>query len=150
MWSRGGLFPDPTLRWRPYPSIIDGIERPPFVVDQGFWRGVLFLIVLAPKQGRRAYGVEMSCEIYAGFEEMIYSIADHGGKTGGYDGGVYIKEAETSALLKAYAATDPVGRKPRHFSFVGGDYCYEVLGFSEPIIRAFDSEDEAYAWGPSR
>jgi hypothetical protein len=150
MRSRGGVFPDPTLRWRPYASIIDGIERPPFVFDQGLWRGVLYLIVVAPNPSVRAYGIEMSCEIYAGFEEMIYSVADHGGKTGVYDGGVYIKEAEDSALLKAYAATDPVGRKLRHFSFVGGDYCYEVLGVSEPIIRAFNSPDEARAWGPSR
>jgi hypothetical protein len=150
MWSKCGLFPDPTLRWRPYPSIIDGIERPPWVFDQGLWRGALYLIVLAGKPGLRAYGIEMSCEIYAGFEEMIYSVADHGGKTGVYDGGVYIKEAENSALLKAYTATDPGSRKPRHFSFVGSDYCYEVLGLAEPLIRAFDSEDEAYAWRPSK
>jgi hypothetical protein len=130
--------------------MIDGIECPPWVFDQGLWRGVLYLIVLAGNPSFRAYGVEMSCEIFAGFDEMIYSIADHGDKTGACDGGVYIKEAENSALLKAYAATDPVGRKSRHFSFVGNDTCYEVLGFSEPIIRAFDSPDEAYAWGPSR
>ena len=144
------MFPDPTLKWRPYASIIDRIERPPFVFDQGLWRGVLHLIVVAPNPSLRAYGIEMSCKIYAGFEEMIYSVADHGGRTGFYDGGAYIKEAENSALLKAYAATDPMGRKPRHFLFVGGDYCYEALGFSEPIIRAFNSPDEAYAWGPSR
>jgi hypothetical protein len=144
--EESGLFPDPTLRWRPYPSIIDGIERPPFVVDRGLWRGVLYLIVVAPKPSLRAYGIEMSCEIYVGFEEMIYSVADHGGKS---DGGLYIKEAENSALLKAWSATDPVNRKPRRFSFVGGDYCYQTLGFSlsEPIIRAFDSRDQAYAWG---
>lgn len=144
------MFPDPTLRWRPYPSIIDGIERPPSVFDHGVWRGVLYLIVVAPKPSHRAYGIEIACEIYVGFDEMIYSVADHGGTTRGYDGGVYVKEAESSALLKTYAAIDPVGRKPRHFSFVGNDYCYEVLGFSEPIIRAFDSPDEAYAWRPSR
>jgi hypothetical protein len=145
------LFPDPTIRWRPYRSIIDGIERGPFVFDQGLWRGVLYLIVVAPNPGLRAYGIEISCEIYSGIEEMIYSVADHGDKaTGRYGGGVYIKEAENSALLKAYAATDPVGRKPRHFSFVGSDYCYEVLGFSDPTIRAFGSPEEAYAWGPSR
>jgi hypothetical protein len=102
------------------------------------------------KRVNRTASCGASCEIFAGFDEMIYSIADHGGKAGDYDGGVYIKEAESSALLKAYAATDPVSRKPRHFSFVGSDKCYEVLGFSEPIIRAFDSPDEAYAWGPSR
>jgi hypothetical protein len=144
------MFPDPTLRWRPYPSIIDGIERPPFVFDHGLCRGVLHLIVVAPNPGLRAYGIEIRCEIYAGLEEMIYSVADHGGGTGCYDGGVYIKEAENSVLLKAYAATDPLGRKPRHFSFVGGDYCYEVLGFSEPAIQSFDSQEDAYAWGPSR
>jgi hypothetical protein len=130
--------------------MIDGIERPPFVFDQGLWRGTLYLIVLAPNPSLSAYGIEISCEIYAGFDEMIYSVADHGGRTSLYDGGIYIKEAENSALLKAYAATDPVGRKPRHFCFVGSDYCYEVLGFAEPIIRAFDSPERAYAWGPSR
>ncbi|MBH5392185.1 hypothetical protein [Bradyrhizobium diversitatis] len=145
------MFPDSALRWRPYPSIIDGIERPPYVFDQGLWRGVLYLIVVAPNPSLRAYGIEMSCEIYAGFEEMIYSVANHGdGKTEVYDGGVYIKEAGQSALLKSYVETDPVGRKPRHFLFVGSDYCYEVLGFSEPTIRAFGSPEEAYAWGPSR
>ena len=144
------MFPDPTLRWRPYESIIDGIERPPYVFDQGLWRGVLYLIVVAPNPSRRAYGIEMSCAIYAGFDEMIYSVANHGDSAGMYDGGIYIKEAESSALLNAYAATDPVGRKPRHFCFVGSDYCYEVLGFSEPMIRPFDSPEEAYAWGPSR
>lgn len=144
------MFPDPTLRWRPYASMIDGIERPPFVFDQGLWRGVLYLIVVAPNPSLRAYGVEISCQGYAGFDEMIYSIADHGGRTSMYDGGIYIKEAESSALLKTYAATDPSGRKPRLFSFVGSDYCYEVLSFSEPIIRAFDDPEEAYAWGPVR
>jgi hypothetical protein len=145
------VFPDPTVRWRPYPSIIDGIERPPYVFGQGLWRGVLHLIVLAPKPSLRAYGVEIACEIYAGFEEMIYSVADHGaGRTSFYNGDVYIKEAETSALLKAWAVADPNKRKARHFLFIGGDYCYEVLGFSEPIIRAFDSPEQAYAWGSSR
>ncbi len=144
------MFPDTTLRWRQYPSIIDGIGRPPYVFDQGLWRGVLYLIVVAPNPSRRAFGIEIPCEVYAGFDETIYSVADHGDRAGMYDGGVYIKEAETSALLKAYAAIDPVGRKPRHFSFVGSDYCYEVLGFSGPMIRSFGSPEEAYAWGPPR
>jgi hypothetical protein len=144
------MFPDPTLRWRPYASIIDGIERPPWVFDQGLWCGVLHLIVVAPEPSPRAYGIEISCEIYAGYDEVIYSIADHGDKAGMYDGGVYIKEAESSALINAYTALDPVGRTPRHFSFVGSDTCYEVLGFSEPVIRAFANSEEAYAWGPQR
>lgn len=56
-------------------------ERPPFVFDQVLWRGVLHLIVVAPNRGLRAYGVEMSCEIYAGFEEMICSVADRGARS---------------------------------------------------------------------
>lgn len=144
------MFPDPTSRWKPYPSIIDGIERGSFVFDQGFWRGVLYLIVVAPSPDSRAYGVEIRSEVYAAFDEMIYSIADHGGDALAYDGGIYIKEAENSALLTAYSAIDPVGRKPRHFSFVGSDYCYEVIGLSEPAIRAFATQEEAYEWGPLR
>ncbi|MGJ4925803.1 hypothetical protein ACQR1I_10820 [Bradyrhizobium sp. HKCCYLS2038] len=130
--------------------MIDGIERPPWTLVQGLWLGVLYLIVLAPPPGRRAYGIEISCEIFAGFEEMIYSVSDQGNATSAYDGGVYVKEAEASALLTNYAANDPVGRMPRHFLFVGSDYCYEVLGFSEPIIRSFENAGEAYGWGPPR
>ncbi|QPF87602.1 hypothetical protein IC762_15500 [Bradyrhizobium genosp. L] len=144
------MFPDPTLLWQPYPSMIDGIERPPYVFDQGLWRGVLYLIVVPPRHGRRAYGIEMSCQIYAGYDEMIHSVANHGTESGSYDGGVYIKEAGTSALLSAYINADPIRRKPRHFCFVGSDYCYEVLGFEAPVIRAFDSPDDAFKWGPSR
>jgi hypothetical protein len=144
------MFPDPSLRWRPYPSVMDGIERPPWVFDQGFWRGVLHLIVLSPTPHMRFYGIELPCEIYTGINEMIYSVADHGDSAGAYDGGVYIKEAEASVLLTAYAAAYPSKRRPRHFSFVGGDLCYEALGFSEPTIRAFADEEGARAWGPSR
>ena len=82
MGCGGALFPDPSLRWRPYASMIDGIERPPYVFDQGLWRGVLYLIVVGPKPSLCAYGIEMPCEIYAGFDEMIYSVANHGDKAG--------------------------------------------------------------------
>lgn len=142
------MFPDPTARWRPYPSIIDGIERPPYVFDRGLWRGILHLIILSPKPYLRHYGLQIRCDAYFGVEEMIYSVADHGGETLRYDGGVYIKETDRSALLTAYRAIDPVDRNPRHFSFVGGDYCYEALGLSEPVIHQFASEEEAYEWGP--
>ncbi|HEY0115949.1 MAG TPA: hypothetical protein VGB54_09525 [Allosphingosinicella sp.] len=144
------MFPDPGLRWQPYPSVMDGIERPPFVFDQGLWRGVLHLIVLSPRPHLRFHGVELACEVYMGIEEIIYSLADHGDPAGSYDGGVYIKEATTSALLTAYGAADPQQRKGRHFSFVGADYCYETFGFSEPAIRTFANAEEAYAWGPPR
>jgi hypothetical protein len=147
------VFPDSTISWRPYPSIIDGIERPPFVVDQGLWRGTLHLIVVAPNPSSRAYGIEIACQVYAGVEEMAYSISDHSSEGLAYDGSVYIKEAESSALLRAFQThvlPSYPSHKPRQFAFVGGDYCYEVLSFSEPVIRTFIDPEEAYAWGPLR
>ncbi len=147
------MFPDPTLIWKPYPSALDGIERPPYVFDNGIWRGTLHLIVLEPPSGSRAYGIKMRCEIYAAFNEMIHSIANHGGQTGFYDGNVYIKEAENSQLLRSFEKLYPVPlkRSLRHFLFVGGDRCYETLGFEEPVVQAFSNKDDAYAWraGPN-
>jgi hypothetical protein len=127
---------------------MDGINRPPFVLDRGLNRGILHLIVLECTPGTRAYGVEIQCQAYGAFEEMIYSIADHGDVSGAYDGGVYMKEAANSRLLEAYSEIDPMERKARHFSFVGMDFCYETLGFEVPVIRTFESEEEAYAWTP--
>ncbi len=127
---------------------MDGMKTPPFVLDRGLRRGILNLIVLEGTPGGRAYGLEIRCEIYAAFEEMIYSTAGHGDGSGGYNGGVYIKEATKSYLLEAFAKNDPIKRKVRHFSFVGGDFCYETLGVGEPIIRTFASKEEAYVWQP--
>src|SRR5690348_9797747 len=131
------MFPDPSIHWSPYPSIIDGINAPPFVFSHGLWRGVLHLIVLEAKLGIRAYGIQLRCEAYFGVEEMIYSIANHSASGGHYNGTVYVKEADHSHLLETYARTHPVKREVRHFSFVGGDYCYEALAIGEPIIRTF-------------
>jgi hypothetical protein len=142
------VFPDPNLKWLPYPSQIDGIQRLPYVLDKGMWKGILHLVILEG-QGARAYGIRFDCEMYFGIDEMIYSIAAHG--TGAmYDGGIYIKETMNSAWLKAYTAIEPLERVPRHFLFVGNDYCYECVGFNEPIIHTFATEDEAYAWGPDQ
>ena len=126
---------------------MDGMKAP-FVLDRGVWRGVLSLIALECKPGVRAYGIEIKCQIYGAFEEMIYSIAHHGDRSGVYGGDVYIKEAEQSKLLDVFRDVDPFKRSPRHFLFVGGDFCYEVLGFEEPVVHAFASEEEAYAWPP--
>jgi len=143
------MFPDRTVKWRPYPSIMDGMKAPPDVLDRGVWRGVLSLIVLEStfeNPGSRAYRVEVVCEIYAAFDEMIYSIAKHGDGSGMYDGGVYIKEAEDSSLMRTWTKLDPFNRKVHHFSFVGGDLCYETLGSAEPVIYKFSTVDEALAW----
>jgi hypothetical protein len=145
------VFPDSTLKWRPFPSIIDGIKPPPFVLSKGMWRGVLNLIVIECVPGTRAYGIEIiDCLVYCSFDEMICSIASHGDRSGVYNGSIYIKEAETSHLLDTWARIDPFKRKVRHFSFVGGDHCYEALGTKDPVIRAFASHEEAYAWRPDR
>ena len=45
------MFPDLSLRWRPYPSIMDGMRPPPFVLDRGLWKSVLNLIVLEGSLG---------------------------------------------------------------------------------------------------
>lgn len=141
------MFPDPTIHWKPYPSVIDGIGRPPFVLDRGVWRGVLRLTVESPSDGP-AYGIEISADIHAGFDELIYSISDHG-TSDSYDGTVYVKEAIDSAPLRANAALGLPGRPLRHFLFVGGEYCYEVLGSSEPVIHAFVDGDAARTWALS-
>lgn len=143
------MFPDPTIRWRPIPSAMDGMKAPPFVLDRGLWRGRLNLLVLECSPGLRAYGVSIACEIYGAFEEMIYSVAPHGDGSAAYDGGVYLKEATSSALLDAFRSADLIHRSIRQFLFVGGNYCYETLGQSEPIIRSFATREDGYAWAPN-
>ncbi len=143
------MFPDNTLIWRAYPSIIDGI-RDPFALDRGVWRGVLSLIVLEGANGSRAYAVQVRCDIYSAYEEFIYSIADHG-RARPYDNrGVYIREAEKSRAIDTLAQLHPAKRGARQFSFVGSDFCYETIGFHEPVVRAFSSREEAYSWAPDR
>jgi hypothetical protein len=144
------MFPDPELKWHPLPSVMDGMKAPPFAFSDGTWSGNLKLII-SDGAGTRIYGVEViDCQIYAAFDEMIYSIADHGNRGGRYDGGVYIKEAHNSNLLNTFSNLDPMNRKPRHFLFVGGDYCFETIGFGDPVVHSFGSYDDAYAWSRNR
>lgn len=124
---------------------MDGLKRPPFVFDQGLSRGVLHLIVIE-SGGGQAYGVEIKCEMYGAFEEMIYSVAFDDGSAG-YDGTVYIKEAETGDWWTPFKKFHP-NLEARRFLFVGGDYCFETIGFTEPKVRVFASAEEAYAWPP--
>jgi hypothetical protein len=56
---------------------------------------------------------------------------------------IYIKESSTSRLLEAFSKIDPFERKPRHFLFVGMDYCYQTLGLLEPVIHEFPDEKQA-------
>lgn len=140
------MFPDPTSVWRPYPTAMDGMAPGMFVLDRGLWRGVLRLIVLDGNLGPRSYGVEVRCVAYAAYEDALYSCVDHGGGALRYDGAVFVKEAEQSLLLTTYKATVPGMGNPRHFSFVGTDFCYETLGFDAPVVLAFASRGDAYQW----
>lgn len=142
------MFPDHALRWKEYPSIIDGIGRPPFVLDKGFFRGNLYLGILPPKADQKCYGVEIQCEMYSAVEELFYSNIHHGDSSSSYDGNVYIKEAESSELLKTYENFNQTGVKGRLFLFVGADYCYECLGLQAPKIIIFNNEHEVLKWKP--
>ncbi len=145
------MFPDPTLRWHLFPSIADGIKCP-FVLDRGLWRGKLNLLLIGRieewKPASRSFRIEVDCQVYFAVEEMIHSIAGHGDHSGKYDGSIYIKEATASRLLEVFTRVDPTKRKTRHFLFVGMDYCYETLGFGEPVLHEFPDAETAYAWRP--
>jgi hypothetical protein len=142
------MFPDPTLRWRPFPSELDGIDRPPFVFDRGLWQGMLRLIIVEAPPRKRAFGVQIKCQAFLAVEEMIYSVADHGGGTAVYDGTVYLKEATQSRVCEANKATDPLHRGVRQFLLVGSDICYETIGFDDPVVRRFASVEAAVEWRP--
>ncbi|HSZ53147.1 MAG TPA: hypothetical protein VK801_16385 [Caulobacteraceae bacterium] len=77
---------------------------------------------------------------------MIYSVAEHGAGTSAYDGGIYLKEAVHSRSRDAYTKIDPLHRSVRQFLFVGIDFCYETIGFEDPIIEQFESREAAYLW----
>ena len=76
------MFPDSTVKWHTFSSIIDGPKPPPFALSKGVWRGVLNLIMLECVPDTRAYGIEITnCLVYCAFDEMIYSIAEQGDRT---------------------------------------------------------------------
>ncbi|MCA0318787.1 MAG: hypothetical protein LCH88_12050 [Proteobacteria bacterium] len=156
------MFPDPDLEWHAYPSIIDGIGSP-FAINRGQWEGRLHLLVVDGSiklsgltAGSRvrppAFGISIRCDVYLAVEEVLYSIVGHG------DGWrrSYIKETKNSRIIDAIAPHHPMTRNPdvanrkilRHFCFPGDDYCYETVGFNEPIIREFVSAEAGYAWVP--
>ncbi|WP_305304511.1 hypothetical protein [Brevundimonas sp.] len=136
------MFPDPHIRWKPVPTIIDGIGRPPYALNCGLHRDGLHLLVT---HGDTDYGVTIPCEVYFGVEEMLHSVMPHG--TGAaYDGSTYLKEAEGSTLVGSLEKHDPVQRRFRHYLFVGGDFCYETAGVDDPVIVKFESRQAADAW----
>lgn len=141
------MLPDPTAQWSAYPSIIDGIARPPYVQVRGLWQSVLYLLVTSPGDRLPAYGIRMGIEAFCGVEEMAYSIVGYGAAGAPYNGETYIKETRNSATLARYSEILNFNPTPRHFLFVGGDHCYEAIG-DEPLIEAFETLEAAWAWRP--
>jgi len=58
------MFPDPNLIWRAFPSILDGMKAPPYVLSRGVLHGALNLLVIESAPSARAYAVEIpDCQI---------------------------------------------------------------------------------------
>jgi len=138
--------PDQKARWKPYPSIIDGLEMP-FVVNCGVYGNEIYLVVTSGTVPGW-YGITVDYWAYAAFDEGVYSIMDSGNHEGCYPPNNYIRETENSSLLGNFPS-DIFGMA-RHFMFPGLDECIEVIAKSEPVIQAFASSEQAEAWGPPR
>ena len=103
------MFPDPTLKWKPYPSIIDGTENI-YAIDAGYQDGTLFLIIYGLDKNKpqpdatphslppnTAFLVEIECDSYTGIDEFLYTVSGEEGSGRGYNNkDVYIKEATNS------------------------------------------------------
>lgn len=137
------MFPDPTLKWKPLPSVIDGMPLPS-ADAHGIGPEGLCLTVHSFRDDQRAFGIELQCQAYFAMDDLLYKYSNHGEPTSDY-GDVYIMEATASALLDAQARCNPT-IPVRHFRFTGFDFCYEVLSVDEPKIHTFANDDEAYAW----
>lgn len=138
------MFPDLTVKWKPFPSVIDGITGP-WISNQGFCGDDLCLAVIGNPGTTRAYGIKIEPLIHAGYDDLIYHGATWQVESHFYDDGVYIKEAEQSALLSRYADDQFLG-EVRHFLFWSNTDCYEVLSREKPEIITFSGLDEAVNW----
>ena len=145
------MFPDPTLRLKPYPSIISGMACI-YVFDMGAEYGTLHLVVTGDGSSTH-FGIHVPCDAYFGVDEMYYSLAEHGIHEEFVDKRSFIKEAEDSLFLKkmrALATDFGLKESFRHFIFVGNEYCYETLGTGEPVVKRFENREAAEAWKPTQ
>jgi hypothetical protein len=137
---------------KPFQSIIEGIQTV-YVHDLGITYGILHLIVCGAANERVFFGVHAPCDAFFAVDEMFYSVKRHGTHEQFLDRTTYIKEAGDSELLRIRRSlAEELGEAGefRHFVFVGNDYCYEVLGRGEPVIRKFDTFEAAAAWLPTQ
>lgn len=148
------MFPDRDIFWRGIPSTIDGIRCPNVdVVGASLLNKVpVRCVVSGWSEGEclRVHTVDFpEARIVFSVEEMLYSIINHEDDTGNYDGGVYIKETDRSALLTRLAEDDPLQRQFRHFLLVGLNTCVEIVDTEAPVVRDHSSYDAAMAWAQS-
>jgi hypothetical protein len=140
------MFPDPTVRWQPYPSVMDGI-RGIFILDRGTHTGTRRLVMTPMTESLPVFVVELDCAIFLTVEELLYDMAvpEHGGWNDGVE--TYIREASQSRLLEIYDRLNAMQRPPvRHFCFPGLEYAVECLASAEPVIHEFPDYDTAFAW----
>ena len=145
------MLADPDIRWRGVPSAIDGIRFPNVdVVGASLLNRVpVRCLVSEWRDGEclRVHSVDFpSAQAVFAVEEMLYSIINHREDGGAYDGEVYIKETDRSALLSKLSESDPQGRSFRHFLLVGLNTCVEVVDTEAPVVREHSDFATAETW----
>ena len=141
------MFPDPSAKWKEFPSIIDGIDNP-FVFDKGCWKGKLYLTI-AEGGGDLSFGVVLDAIAYMAIDEALFSLADHACITLSESPNCYIREATHSKLLTLYRDKEYLEQGDiRHFQFIGHDKCYECLCVGLPQSIMFGNEVGRDSWRP--
>ena len=75
------MFPNSMVKWHPFSSIIDGQSLHLSLCPKACGGAAQNLIMLECVPDTRAYGIGIThCLVYCAFDEMIYSIAEHGDK----------------------------------------------------------------------
>ncbi|AAK23704.1 hypothetical protein EIB18_09180 [Caulobacter vibrioides] len=145
------MLPDPDICWRGVPSMIDGIRYPNVdVIGASLLNKVPVRCLVSEWSAGdclRVYSVDFpGARVVFAVEEMLYSIINHDDGTGNYDGGVYLKETDRSAVLARLAEDDPMQRRFRHFLLVGLNTCVEIVDTHEPIVRTHADYESARRW----
>ena len=141
------MFPDLESEWEGYPSIIDGIERP-YVHVLGGQVGTVNLLVTGKEGAPSGYGISAHALLYWVVDEFEYSVTEHGLPSVAYDGTTYIKRARRSELLQTYDNVVLRANFPgvRHFAFLGGEDCVEIVAHGELTVVALPSKTDRDEW----
>ncbi len=147
------MFPDPSIRWEPVPSIVDGLKNPhvtPVDADTAQY----FSCVISGdndemarrRREERVFSAVVRPEAFFGIGEVLYSALTPEDDGGVYDGGVWLKETHRSSLLNVLR-DDPFRRQLfRHFLLVGGNTCFEVVAHEPPEFAEHSGWEEAIGY----